>query len=829
MNTFSAFLKSNRRTIHFNIVVILLLSFTNIFAFETDVTNTGVIDVTTYPYNADNTGKTICTQIIRNAIRDAQEQKKACYFPSGTYLVDDSISAVMRCIKFGDGTKCEQDRLKPVYLLGATNPRPIIKLADAVAIGYQSSVTPKPIFWLWAQNRDITTRPIADPDPNTEQSDINFNMVIRNFEINLNGYPGAIGIQFAGAQGSTIEDIKIDASKGGFAGISGCPGHAGGCYNIEVLGGKHAFYFPNNHEYGNGKFPTLVGITCTNQSDEVFKVGLMSFPMVVVGFHIVKRSGNLINKLTDRGGMSMIDGIIEYTNSYAQAQAIDIAAIANNLYLKNVYIKKCTNLITTGQGNSALAANDWKRIKEYKFTKNDRGLNLIDGTSTSSFGVMNLETAAPPDPTELIRKHTWDPLTFVSFEMMNDEDFVNVLDASKMTGTAGAALGNGIKNDTEAIQWAIDNFKKVFIPKGTFMIDKPLKLKSHTQLTGIGKVYSTIKAMSSWASGAPKTMITTVDDKEATTSISFVKLENSYLEHRDLNKITWQAGRNSIIRDIMVDQDFAWGPNNSLNCVDHKMFIFTGSAGGRVYALGAEYNAFRDLTFHPNYRHILIEGTTEPMRFYSCNVERVHGGVQFEIKNSSNIDIFYLKSEAAVTGSDDDKKVGDSTPLLINNSSNIGVYSLGGFLNLKPGQALLELTNNSTGIIATHFKSNASTLTSGWFNLKETFNYQVFSVGYDVNLGLFSRNYIFNTGIATPDVNSFGIYPNPARSFIYFDNIENSNKRFVVRQLSGTKVYESKLGIGKVAVNINFLPNGMYFTQLITDDGKTLSSKFIKE
>jgi len=297
------------------IFCLLTNSFTKVNAVVTDYANLGIIDVTKAPYNADNTGTTICTQNIRNAILDAQEQKKACYFPSGTYLVDDSISGVMRCVKYGDGTKCEQDRLKPVYILGATNPRPIIKLADGVAKGFNNSGTPKPVFWLWAQNRDITTRPIADPNPNTEQSDINFNMVIRNIEINLNGYGGAIGIQFAGAQGSTIEDVKIDASKGGFAGISGCPGHAGGCYNIEVVGGKHAFYFPNNHEYGNGKFPTLVGITCTNQTDVVFNVGLMSFPMVVVGFHIVKRSGNLINKLTDRGGMSMIDGIIEYTNS----------------------------------------------------------------------------------------------------------------------------------------------------------------------------------------------------------------------------------------------------------------------------------------------------------------------------------------------------------------------------------------------------------------------------------------------------------------------------------------------------------------------------------
>jgi hypothetical protein len=279
----------------------------------------------------------------------------------------------------------------------------------------------------------------------------------------------------------------------------------------------------------------------------------------------------------------------------------------------------------------------------------------------------------------------------------------------------------------------------------------------------------------------------------------------------------------------MIDQDFAWNPNETLfKCFDHQMFKFSGSAGGRFYALGSEYNAFRDLTFHPNYRHILIEGTSEPMRFYSCNVERVHGGVQFEIKNSSNIDIFYLKSEAAVTGSDDDKKVGDSTPLLINNSSNIGVYSLGGFLNLKPGQALLELTNNSTGIIATHFKSNASTLTAGWFNVKESFNSQTFGVSYDVHLGVFSRKYSF-TSIETPGTYPYNIYPNPAKNFVCIDNVENSFNQFVVTQLSGSKVYESVLSSGKIVVNINFLSQGMYIAQVISKDGRVFSSKLIKE
>jgi hypothetical protein len=413
--------------------------------------------------------------------------------------------------------------------------------------------------------------------------------------------------------------------------------------------------------------------------------------------------------------------------------------------------------------------------------------------------------------------------------MQNDADFVSVKDPLKMTGPAGIARGDGSTNDTRALQWALKNFKKVYLPNGTYTIDSTLVLNSQTQIFGAGKTYSVIKARSAWKTTSPKTMITTVDDKDATTSISFLLLEINYLEQKNMNKITWRAGRNSIIRDIMFDSNFAWNPlGNSFKCQEHQMFKFNGSAGGRVYALGGEYNAYRDLTFDSKYRHILIENTTEPLRFYSCNVERVHSGVQFEINNSSNIEIYYLKSEASVKGSESVKDFGWSTPLLINNSNNISVYSLCGKLQVATDQAFF-VSNNSTGIIATGFKSHQSGVSSTCNMVKELYNEQQFKITFSQseNMGVFSRNYVF-TDIKTIDQFSPAFYPNPVKNILQISNSESSIQRIVIRQLTGTILYQSELRTGTSTVDVSFLKPGVYIVQVVSHGGKSFSSKVIK-
>jgi hypothetical protein len=665
-------------------------------------------------YGADNTGKTVCTNNIRNALIASQKYKLACYFPSGTYLVDDTITA--RIPVYKSGQTWLSDRRKAVHIVGAENPRPVIKLKSN-ATGYENGKI-KPIFWLWGQLRDGANP--GSTNPEIDQPNINFNMVIRGLNFDLSQNPGAVAVRFAGAQCSTIEDIKILA-KGAFAGFYNCVGQGGGNYNIEVEGGQYAWYFNDSYD---AAYVLMAGITCKDQEISVIRNGQCASSILISGFHFELKNTVVINKFPSRGGLTMLDGMIDNISTQPATNILPVPG--NNLYMKNVFVKNCEKVILSNTSTS-LNPEKWNEIKELTYNHSN-GASLINGVLTTEISTsMDIGSGAPPSPTELIRKHTWNPLGFISVGMRNDADFVSVKDASKMTGAPGIAKGDGTANDTKALQWAVDHFDKVFIPSGTYRIDSTLFLRSKTQLTGSGKVFSIIQPMNTWKANSPKTVIKTIDDINATTSMSFVGVQTNPLIHKDMVRITWQAGSNSMIRDIFVGAS----DRATSSSLDHQILKFSGpTTGGRIYAFASENGLLTGITENPAYREILIENTTQPLRFYGLNTERISSGVQVEVRNSSNVEFHYFKSEATV---------GDeaSIPLFINNSNNISLFCMAGKINLKAGMALVKVEGNSNNILATCIKDINGT--DSYFGVKEVYNSVSKTVSAAKNLSKFSR------------------------------------------------------------------------------------------
>jgi hypothetical protein len=607
-----------------------------------------------------------------------------------------------------------------VHIVGATNPRPIIKLKTN-ALGYESGKM-KPIFWLYANNREgENLTPEQRRDPENDQPNINFNMVIRSMVFDLSENPGALALRFAGAQGATIEDIKVLANKA-YAGFYNCVGQGGGNYNLEVEGGKYAWHLDDSYD---SEMIILSGIVCRNQETSIIRNGQCASPILLSGFHLEMKNTPIINKFPSRGGITMIDGIIDYTSTLPFTNVFP--ASGNSLYMKNVYVRNCEKVILSNTSTS-LNPSGWNEIKELSYIGTNSA-SLINGElSTAISTKMELGTGTAPEPMELIRKHSWDPLSFISIGMRNDANFVNVKDAVKMTGAPGIAKGDNTANDTKAIQWAIDHFEKVYLPYGTYRIDSTLYLRSKTQLTGAGKVFTIIQPLDTWKANSPKIMVKSIDDVNATTCISFVMLQTNPLIHKDMVRLNWQAGANSMIRDIIVGvSDRA--PTSS---IDHQILKISGpTAGGRIYAFAPENGLIEEITRSPLYRAILIENTTQPLRFYGLNTERISSGVQVEIRNSSNVDIHYFKSEA--TSGDQ-----ASSPLLINNSHNINLYCMAGKINIKAGMALVRVEGNSTNTTVTCVKdNNGSDATSG---VKEIFNSVTKSITRKKNVGLFYRS-----------------------------------------------------------------------------------------
>jgi hypothetical protein len=331
----------------------------------------GYLDVRLF--GADSTGETISTQAIRNAVKAAQAYKLACYFPSGTYLIDDTINCIMPITENNSGVNVT-DRRMPVYIVGAENPRPIIKLAEGAA-GYGAG-SMKPMFWLRA----------SKDGSSSEQSNIAFNMELRNMIFDTNGNRGAVGVRFSGAQCSSVQDVKVIAT-GSFAGFYNCTGQGGGSFNIEVEGGDYAWYIGDD----NARFINMTGITCRNQLIEVIKIVATNRPVLINGFHFVKEAGAILSGWpTVGGGIALMDGIIEYTGSSVNAFPVP----ANNFFIRNVYFKNCSRIILNNSSTD-LHASDWNKILQFHYTGPGGGSLIAAGATRARRTLGRRGTWAP--------------------------------------------------------------------------------------------------------------------------------------------------------------------------------------------------------------------------------------------------------------------------------------------------------------------------------------------------------------------------------------------------------------------------------------------------
>jgi len=160
----------------------------------------GCLDVTRAPFSADPTGQTDSTAALQRAINDARDRGLVCFFPTGTYLVSDTLSCGLRMRKLDrpmhvdGGTEHYMPIQTPIVLRGSTKgPRPVIKLAPG-AKGFDNPGRPKQVIWIWAQTYfDAPGR--NEPIWGKEQGNINFNHHFIGIDIDVRGHAGAIGIR----------------------------------------------------------------------------------------------------------------------------------------------------------------------------------------------------------------------------------------------------------------------------------------------------------------------------------------------------------------------------------------------------------------------------------------------------------------------------------------------------------------------------------------------------------------------------------------------------------------------------------------------------------
>jgi len=628
----------------------------------------GLLDVRLYDgwegNPVDPTGAKDSTRALQKALDDGYDYQLAVFFPSGTYLVSDTLRAVRKRARFATW-HCTS-------VVGSrAGSRPTIRLADN-APGFGDPAHPKPMMFFFTVReghyREFGAPASAFGIADDEISEaMGFCQSIEAIDFDCNGErgnAGAAGLRFGAAQESTISDVRVLAT-GAFAGFLDIPSRSSaGAANVEVVGGRHGIYM------SGGASSVIVGARLVGQTDAALFCDHFP-PIAVVGLHIIKESGPAI-RVSDStysratGTISIVDAVIELQRG---GPAFD-DAVGKNLYLRNVYVKGTDRLVAE-PGWSADGMGEWKRIDEYCFvdryehtgpyayrTTKLPSVTVVDGTVGKSVPSKITSFAdAPPD--DLVSRHVWESLP--SFE---DPDCVVLTDVCD-------ADGAGDDDDGAEIQRAIDTHEKILVPKGHFTTGRTLTLSPHTKLFGVSRVTSRIAAHGSWRPTSEVSLMETVDDARARTYLANVHLCFPWGEKAVdwFTVLHWRAGRDSVVLGITQRNGhegdwYGRMQREGRSTNPHSLFKVTGHGGGRWYFWGVDNNGPND---HPDYRHILIDRTVEPLTFYGCNLEKGLGIVRAEVVGARNVRVFSVKVE------------GSRPVFKIHDSQNVAIYSSGAF------------------------------------------------------------------------------------------------------------------------------------------------------
>ncbi len=640
----------------------------------------GLLDVTKPPFNADNTGVLDSTAALNEALAAAQRYQLVCYIPLGTYTVTDTLYAQQYI--WWEGYPYDEyrtvPRMFPVVIMGQRNID-----ANGETLRPKIVLAPKTERFTYTE----THRPVIDvffghsSENNAAPASI-MNMVTGLHIVIGEGNYGAIGIRCYAAQGAAVEDCIIDAGDG-WCGIWGCAGNGGshaqniirgGSIGIDISKGTpgsamsgFVFDHQRNHAIVAGAKQGVEFVGCRILTDSPRP------PVVSYG-------GTYM--FIQQGQLAMIDSTIEFDNPPEQGEIQAAVSSRESVYLRNVYVKNASHAVCNPDGTK-LEANPagWCKVEEFAHgidSMPDHGgiytaPVYVDGRRLDTCTYAKPVLKAEP-PKNLIEKHLY------HLPIWQD---VLQWDVKKCHGAAG----DGIEDDTDALQAAIDAGDTVFLPKGYYRITRTLKLRANTRLIGVAQNLSQIIVTQKpegifGQAKEPIPALDTPDIADAELILAYCGLVTAR-ELPIVYALHWRVGGNSVLRNFTFYMDPAYRITWITKDRHHPWIIVSGNGGGRWY------NFWCDITQGgEGYRILRIEGTKNPFSIYACNPEHSRSEYEMEIINASNVRIYNLKSEC-------------NTPnVLIRDSDNIAIFGSGGDASTYPGGSLYHIENSTNVIIA---------------------------------------------------------------------------------------------------------------------------------
>ena len=595
-----------------------------------------------YYTGVDPTGTTLSTTGLNNALADGILYGLVVLLDPGVYMVDDTIIGEQVYQSWGcaDHLGHEVDpstvftnpewslktmRRAPMLAGSPVGNRPKIVLADSSA-GFGDKLNPKAVIHFFNNG------PGYSGDPEWQgKADCGMSFVLRDIDIDIGrGNVGAIGVRFPSAQHSTLQDIKVDASAGGYAGFQAIV-QTGASVNLEVVGGDYGVIFEKGGE-------TLAGAVLTDQAEAAILVR-GGAPTTVIGAQILKRSGPAVVQSYpwQNHALSMIESRITLLRGGEAFNNSD----GSSLFLSDVYVRGADTLVRSASNTLSPASGNWSKIDQYAYSdpKSANGItaiNWIDGATTTGVPDATV-TSAQNAPNNFVVKNTWSLYPWYSFAS-NVKDF--------------GAVGDGVADDTSAIQAAINSGGWVFLPRGDYKLSAPLVLGSDTVLFGPPGDRARLLG---WQTTAFDYMVDAPVGSPVIADIRLLIPSGS----RTLGAVRWVGDASSWACN--VESALGWEYSNYSG---EPRRILDMEGGGRWFSTFHNNVFWETATDHPDHRTLLVHNSA-PVTFYGFNSEYAF----------SPIVEFSLAADARILGFK--TEVSDSA-VILGDSTNIQVLGIGG-------------------------------------------------------------------------------------------------------------------------------------------------------
>ncbi|MBE0536249.1 MAG: hypothetical protein IH624_11325, partial [Phycisphaerae bacterium] len=357
-----------------------------------------------------------------------------------------------------------------------------------------------------------------------------------------------------------------------------------------------------------------------------------------------------------------------------------------SFYLHNVYVKDAAVLAHLPKGKQVPGRKEgWLRVEQLAQpveTPAYKGRQymcpvFVNGEKLPG-AVVRSEVIDGP-PTDLCSRHLWD----AQFAGWEDAWAVSVKAAKY------GAKGDGVSDDTKALQRAIDENDAVFLPKGVYRVSRTLHLGAMKKLVGAGKAFSVIAVRGDEGfftdAKRPRPVVQTADAADAETVLAFCAIYVAQ-EVPGAYALQWRAGARSFVRDMQFPlmPGLGYGKRGPEHAPRTSPFVVvTGNGGGKWYNFEMGVGQAS-----PGYRHILIDGTHQPLAFYQCCPEGVRSEANMEIRDSRNVSIYGLKGE------------GNTYMVWMKDSADVGIFGYGGNASGQPDNTLFRVERCSDYVLA---------------------------------------------------------------------------------------------------------------------------------